>query len=80
MDGAREFGELKATVEALRQGVSEFRSEVREEFRDLKGRLDSHSRRLGSLERWRAWIAGGLAVLGVLWAAVLAAWKGEWWR
>lgn len=32
---------------------------------DLNGRLDHHSNRLGSLERWRATIVGAAAIAGV---------------
>ena len=31
-----------------------------------------HRARIGSLERWRAWITGALAVIGVLWLALVA--------
>ena len=31
-----------------------------------------HRTRIGSLERWRAWITGALAVIGVLWVALVA--------
>jgi len=30
-----------------------------------------HGRRLGRLEQWRSWIAGALAVFGVLWMAAV---------
>jgi hypothetical protein len=30
--------------------------------------VKDHSTRIGSLEKWRTWIAGGVAVVGVMWA------------
>lgn len=54
---------LLAEVAALRENVKE--------------RLDYHSRRLGSLERWRAYIIGGLSVLTAAGGLVLIKLK-EW--
>jgi hypothetical protein len=81
MDGhERELGELKAKVEGLQATFTDFREEMREAFRDLKvnvgARLDTHSRRINSLEKWRAWITGGLAVLAGLWGALMVWLKG----
>ena len=74
MDSDRELGELKATVDGLCAAFQDFRDQTRR-WQDklseqLAERLDQHSRRLRALEIWRAGLAGGLALLGVLWAAV----------
>lgn len=34
--------------------------------------LPNHARRIGRLERWRSWIAGGLAIVGLLYAGMVA--------
>lgn len=31
-----------------------------------------HGRRIARMEQWRAWIAGALAVMGILWTAAVA--------
>ena len=74
MDPGQEFGELKATVEGLCASFQDFRQQTRQ-WQDkvseqLEKRLDQHSRRLRALEVWRAGLAGGLALLGILWAAL----------
>ena len=70
----REVGELKSKLDALSASFEDFREEMRRwqngSFARLIDRLDSHSKRLGALERWRSWLAGGLAMLGLLWAAL----------
>ena len=35
------------------------------------GRCAEHGVRIARLERWRSWIAGALAVIGVLWVAAV---------
>jgi type IV secretory pathway component VirB8 len=35
------------------------------------GRCAEHAVRIARLERWRSWIAGALAVIGLLWAAAV---------
>lgn len=79
MDGDREFGELKATVDGLCAAFQDFREQTRQWQggldERLKERLDSHSGRLRALELWRSGLAGGLAMLGMLWAAVWASMK-----
>ena len=35
------------------------------------GRCAAHSVRIARLERWRAWITGALAVIGILWVAAV---------
>lgn len=73
-DSNRELGELTARVEGLREGFLDFRTEMRGSFGELnqtiKERLDTHSMRLGRLERWRSFIAGSLAALAALWAMI----------
>lgn len=70
MDGAREFGEVKAKVDALAEAFTDFRAEMRSGLAglraDVTGRLNDHSKRLGMLERWRFLITGGLLVLAFL--------------
>ena len=36
------------------------------------GRCAEHGARIARLERWRSWMAGALAVIGVLWVAAVA--------
>jgi hypothetical protein len=36
------------------------------------GRCAEHSLRIARMERWRSWITGALAVVGILWVAVVA--------
>ena len=80
-DDARELGALSAKLDALTAAFEDHRAELRQWQRDLDGRLFGHdglltrySARLRALERWRAWIAGALAVL-----SVVAAWLSSWW-
>lgn len=35
------------------------------------GRCAEHAMRIARLERWRSWVAGALAVLGILWMAAV---------
>jgi hypothetical protein len=35
------------------------------------GRCAEHGVRIARLERWRSWIAGALAVIGILWMAAV---------
>lgn len=35
------------------------------------GRCAAHSVRIAGLERWRAWITGALAIIGILWVAAV---------
>jgi hypothetical protein len=64
---AREMGR---TRETLVEAVTELRT-VRRRLDALHASIVDHRRRLGHLERWRAWLAGGLAVLGLLSVGVL---------
>lgn len=66
----REFGEVKAKVDALAESFGDFRTEMRTTMAGLRAdvseRLNDHSRRLGALEKWRAFIVGGLVVIGAV--------------
>jgi hypothetical protein len=35
------------------------------------GRCAEHADRIARLERWRSWMAGALAVIGILWVAAV---------
>ena len=35
------------------------------------GRCAEHDARIARLERWRSWMTGALAVIGILWAATV---------
>ena len=35
------------------------------------GRCAEHGARIARLERWRSWMAGALAVIGILWMAAV---------
>jgi hypothetical protein len=75
MDAERErLAELKAKVDGLCAAFEDFRTQTRawqQELRsDLLKQLHQHGERLRTLEQWRSWLAGGLAMLGLLWAAV----------
>ena len=35
------------------------------------GRCAEHADRIARLERWRSWMAGALAVVGILWVAAV---------
>ncbi len=71
MDTERTLGDLQARMEGLIDAFTDFRAETRRDRAEIKvfitqtlsHRLDEHSKRLGALERWRAWIAGGIAFL-----------------
>lgn len=66
----REFGEVRAKVDALAESFVDFRTEMRTTLAalraDVTGRLNDHSRRLSGLERWRSYIAGGIAVMAAV--------------
>jgi len=66
-----------ANGEWLHKEIQELRDDLQENFRDLRAdmrdlrddltaRLDSHSRRIRSLEQWRYILAGALGVIGGL--------------
>lgn len=75
---------MKARLDAVLSAFEDDRQERRQWQRDLDTRLFGpggvmvrYATRIASLERWKAYITGGLALLGILWT-VLAAWiKGK---
>jgi hypothetical protein len=77
MSYEREIGEVKATLDGLAHEFVDFRAEQRRWQATWDARFDrvvrDHADRLSRLERHRAWLAGGLAVLGMI-AAVVVAW------
>lgn len=76
-----ELGQLGADVRHLKAGQERLERQMETGFADLKenfgGPLKEHSDRIGSLEGWRSWITGGLVVLGLVYA-VLVAWLFNW--
>lgn len=78
----RELGQLQTDVRHLLEGQARLETQMDNGFADLKEqfstRLDIHSKRLGVLERWKAWIMGALAVLGLITSALVSwALKGQ---
>lgn len=63
--------ELQDLREDLQENFRDLRGDMRDLREDLTTRLDSHSRRIRSLEHWRYILAGALGVIGGL-LAVLA--------
>ena len=59
---AAEMAETRAIVERLEKTLL---------GNGQPGRCEEHAVRIARLERWRSWIAGVLAVLGLLWAAAV---------
>ena len=84
----REFGRLEAKVDGILAAFEDFRIETRQHREDETrwrdqftaklfgdnggGILSRHGQRIAALERWRAWIAGGIAFLGT--AGGILAW------
>lgn len=73
----RTLGELSSTVKAMDQRVAELRMatddgivqigiKIDNHCKEDNDRFHEHSKRIGALERWRAWIAGGLTMLAFL--------------
>ncbi|HEY8414391.1 MAG TPA: hypothetical protein VIK99_01330 [Thermaerobacter sp.] len=63
------LGERVARVEAMVEVVQTDVREIRDELRDVKKmlseRLDEQEARLATLERWRSWMLGAAATIGV---------------
>lgn len=76
------LGELRAEMRALLRAFEAHRDEARQWQRDildrLTARLDAHSKRIGNLERWRAWILGAVAAIGTMLMAASGALKTIW--
>jgi len=69
-NGGQAFGELKATCEAISKTLDEFRAETRESLEKATRAVEGHDRRIRSLERSRAYAAGGagtVTLLGAIW-------------
>ena len=71
---AAEMRETRSIVESLVAEVASTRTLVEGMQKTLlgnghPGRGAEHGMQIARLERWRAWLAGALAVVGVLWAA-----------
>lgn len=77
MDGGYE--RLETKIDGLAETFKDFRDDTRrwqtEMSTTITKRLDVHSGRLGSLERWRSWITGALAMLAGVWAVFQFFWK-----
>lgn len=63
------LGERVARQEAIMEGISSDVREIRDEIRHLRRLLDERleeiDARLTALERWRAWLLGAAAAIGV---------------
>lgn len=71
-----EMKDVRATVEHLVAEMSATRAVVENMQKTLlgngqPGRCAEHGERIARLERWRAWLTGALAVLGILWTATV---------
>lgn len=71
-----EMKDVRTTVEHLVAEMSATRAVMETMQKTLlgngqPGRCAQHSERIARLERWRAWLTGALAVLGILWTATL---------
>lgn len=58
----REMAAIRAVVERLERTLL---------GNGQPGRCAEHAMRIARLERWRSWVAGALAVLGILWMAAV---------
>ncbi|HEY8342213.1 MAG TPA: hypothetical protein VIK75_04280 [Calditerricola sp.] len=60
---------LEAIVPEVRDDLHDLREMLRNELSDLKGmlseRLEDHEKRISALERWRHWVLGAAAAVGV---------------
>lgn len=63
------LGERVARQEAIMEGISADVREIRDELRSLRKLLDERleeiDARITALERWRAWVLGAAAAVGV---------------
>ena len=71
-----QLGQLEADVRNLKEGQDRIEHRMDAGFADMKvcmgEKFDKYSRRIGALERWRAWLTGGLAILSLIYAAFIA--------
>jgi len=68
--------DVRTTVEHLVAEMSATRAVMETMQKSLlgngqPGRCALHSERIARLERWRSWLTGALAVLGILWTATV---------
>ena len=73
---AAEMREMRSTVEHLVAEMTATRTIVEGMQKTLlgngqPGRCAEHGVRIARLERWRSWMAGALAVIGILWMAAV---------
>ena len=71
-----EMKDVRTTVEHLVAEMSATRAVMETMQKSLlgngqPGRCALHSERIARLERWRSWLTGALAVLGILWTATV---------
>ena len=74
---AAEMRETRSMLEHLVAEIAETRAVVEGMQRTLlgngqPGRCAEHGVRIARLERWRSWITGALAVIGILWMAIVS--------
>ena len=69
MQGCQHCASLAAEMSATRASVERLEKTLL--GNGQPGRCAEHSARIARLERWRSWIAGALAVIGVLWMAAV---------
>ena len=73
---AAEMRDVRAIVEHLVTEMTATRTIVEGMEKTLlgngqPGRCAEHGVRIARLERWRSWVAGALAILGILWVAAV---------
>jgi hypothetical protein len=62
LDNAAEVAATRAIVEGMQKTLL---------GNGQPGRCAEHGTRIDRLERWRSWLTGAMAVLGILWAAAV---------
>ena len=75
-DLAVEIRETRSIVERLVAETAATRTVVEGMQRTLlgngqPGRCAEHGVRIARLERWRSWVTGALAIIGILWMALV---------
>ena len=75
------LGALETDVRHLKTGQERLERQMESGFADIKETfrepLKNHADRIGVLEGWKSWVTGGLAGLGLLYAAMVA-WLFNW--
>ena len=71
----RDLGQVQATVEMLAQNFDDFRQEIRSDLKQIKQSFDASDKRIGKLEKWRAYLLGIMAAIGFVFAFLMRAWK-----